>query len=271
MRLPRSPYPRLILWTVLALLPIPWLVGAMTAPIFPGCFEWCDLGQQFAALGFRLVGVLWLLVVLMVSWSWQAREPTVAAVSSLVAGPLLLFVALDVFVLSYEVIATDLVYLAWVLSLGLQLPPVWRLSQRRGPSIPLRMVVAIMNLAVVVAACALVFLGTSVPWGAGPNVVFVCWVVFVGCLIPISVAAWRDGAAAPSVVGPLIAACVPILLLPAAVIAPGDIAYVVFLNLPLSTLAWLWIGTSWLRGRETPTFAMDNPLSPTASSDITGR
>jgi hypothetical protein len=252
MRLPRAPYPLLILWTVVALLPIPWLVGAMTAPIILGCFEWCDLGQQFAALGFRLVSVLWLLVVLIVAWSWRAREPTVAAVSAVVAGPLLLLVALRFYVVTSEVITEDLLYLAWVLSLGLQLPPVWRLSQRRSPSTPLRMVVGVMNLAVAVAACALVFLGTSVPWSAGPNVVFVCWVAFVGCLILISVAAWRDDAAAVSLVGPLLAASLPILLVPPAIIVPGDIAYAVFLIFPLSALAWLWIATSWLRERKTP-------------------
>ncbi|HEX5148623.1 MAG TPA: hypothetical protein VFW02_06040 [Candidatus Limnocylindrales bacterium] len=256
---------------MLALLPIGWLFGAMTAPIYPGCFEWCSLGQDLAALGFRLLGALWLLVALMVAWSWRAREPTVAAVSAVIAGPFLLLVALDVYVVPYDVIAADLVYLAWVVSLGLQLPPVWRLSWRRSPSTPLRVVVAVMNVAVLTAASAIVFLGTSVPWGAGPNVVFVCWVVFVGCLIPISAAAWRDGAAAVSLVGPLLAACLPILLVPAAIIVPGEIAYGVFLSLPLSALAWLWIATSWLREREILMFAMANSRSPTAPSDIDAR
>lgn len=250
MQLPRAPYPRLILWTVFALTPMPWLVGVMAAPISPDCFEWCGLGQRFAALGFVVVGVLWLLAMLVVAWTWRDREPSVAAVSATVASPFLLSVALRVFdIVSSDVITDDLLHLAWVLSLGLQLPPVWRLSHRASPSTPLRLIVGVMNLAVAIAAIAIVFLGTNAVWDAGPFVVFVCWVIFVWCLIPISVAAWRDGAATPSRVGPLLAASLPIILVPAAMAVPGDIAYVIFLVFPLSAVAWLWIAVSWLGGR----------------------
>ncbi len=220
----------------------------MTAPVNPGCFEWCDLGQRLAAFGVLLVSVLWLLVVLVEAWSWREREPTVAAISAIVASPLLLLVALRFFdIVSYEVITDDLLHLTLVVSLGLQLPPVWRPSQRTSPSTPLRIVVAIMNLAVVIAAFALVLLGTSVARSAGPNVVLAGWVVFVGCLIAISIAAWRDGVAAPSRVRPLLAASLPILVVPAALAVPGNIAFVVFLAFPLSALAWLVIAVSWLR------------------------
>lgn len=250
MRLPRAPYSRLILWTVFALIPMPWLVGAMTAPISPGCFEWCGLGQLFAGFGFLVVWVLWLLVILVVAWSWREREPNVAAVSAAVASPFLLLVALPLFdIVSYDVIPDELLYLAWVLSLGLQLPPVWRLAHRATPSTPLRLLVGVMNLVVAIAAVAIVFLGTNIGWSAGPGVVSVCWLIFVGCLVPISVAAWRDGAAKPSRVGPLLAASLPIILVPAAIVVPGDIGYVIFLAFPLSAVAWLWIALSWLGGR----------------------
>ena len=77
--LARAPYPRLVLWTALALLPIAGLIGVMMEPVNPDCFEWCDLDQRFAAFGLRLVTMLWLLVVLMVAWSSRTREPTVSA------------------------------------------------------------------------------------------------------------------------------------------------------------------------------------------------
>jgi hypothetical protein len=267
--LARAPYPRLVLWTALALLPIAGLIGAMMEPVNPDCFEGCDLGQRFAAFGLRLVTMLWLLVVLMVAWSWRTREPTVAAVSAVVAGLLLIPVALRVSGVSHEVFTADLYVVAWVLSLGLQLPAVWRLSWRRRPSTPLRIVVAVMNLTVAVAAVALVLLGTSVVWGAGPTVVFACWIVFVVCLIPIIVAAWRDNAAAGSLVGPLLAGSVPILLLPAAIAVPGGAGYYgVVLVLPLSAVAWVWIAMSWLRARETPRRPIDDSFSSTAPSDI---
>jgi hypothetical protein len=226
---------------------MPWLIGAMTAPIDPGCFEWCGLGRDFAAFGFLVVVLVWLLVVLVVAWSWRVNEPTVAAVSAVAAGPLLLLVGLRLSgIASYEVITDQLVVLAWVVSLGLQLPPVWRLSQRASPSGRLRMVVLAMNLAVAVATFAIVFLGTGT-FSDGPNVVFACWVIFVGCLIAISVAAWRDGASPPVLVGPLLAATLPVLLVPIAIAAPGDILYVLLLVFPLSALAWLWIAIGWLR------------------------
>lgn len=268
-RLPQGPYLKLILWTMLVLLPIAWLAGVMTEPVNPDCFEWCDLGQQFAAFGLRLVAMLWLLVVLIVAWTWRTREPSVAAASALVAALCLLPVALRLFGGPYRVITADLYVLTWVLSLGLQLPPVWRLSWRGRPSTPLRIVVALMNLSVVVAALALVFLGTNVVWSAGPTIVFFCWIVFVVALIPITVAAWRDHAAAGSLVGPLLAGSVPILLLPAAIAVPGGAGYYgVLLVLPLSALAWAWIAMSWLREGRTARRRNEDSLPSTAPSDI---
>jgi hypothetical protein len=235
------------------MLPMPWLIGGMTAPIGAGCFEWCDLGRRFAAVGFLLVGVLWLLAVLVVAWSWRDREPTIVVLSAAVASSLLLIVAMRIFhMVSVTVITDDVFQLAWVLGLGLQLPPVWRLSKRTSPSKPLRLIVGMMAVAVAVAAFSVVLLGTSAVWSTGAAVVLLVWITFVVCLIPITARAWRDGIAELSLIGPLLAASLPILLLPVGIAAPGDIAYVIFLPLPLSSIAWLWIAAAWLRGVGSP-------------------
>jgi hypothetical protein len=265
MRAPRKPYPVLIRWTAIALLPMPLLVGAMAAPAAPGCFEWCSVGQEFAAFAFRLVGVLWLFAVLVVAWPWRERESTVAVSSAVLASSALLIVTLRIYqVVSFEVIGLDLLLVAWGLGLGLQLPPVWRLSRRTPPSTPLRVVVGAMTLAVAVAALAVVFLGNRV--GQADSLVVLTWFVFVAGLLLISVAALRDGVAAPSVIGPLVVACLPIVLLPVGIAAPGDIGYAIFLVLPLSAAAWLWIAAAWLRGtgllasgRRAPAWARFSP------------
>lgn len=249
-------------WTALAVLPMPWLIGGMMAPIGGGCFEWCNLGQRFAAVGFLLVGMLWLLAVLVVAWSWRDREPTIAVLSAAVASPLLLIVAMRIFgIVSIHTITDDLLQLAWVLGLGLQLPPVWRLSKRTSPSTPLRLIVGIMGVAVAVAAFSVVLLGTSAVWSTGASVVLLAWTAFVVCLIPITATALRDGVAELSLVGPLLAASLPVLLLPLGMVAPGDIGYVVFLSLPLSALAWLWIAAAWLRGIGSPPPVNRRPAS----------
>ena len=56
-------------------------------------------------------------------------------------------------------------------------------------------------------------------------------------------AAYRDRVVAiGSVAGPLIAACLPILLIPVALAAPGDLGTAVFMAIPFTGLAWLWVG-----------------------------
>jgi hypothetical protein len=250
----RKPYPVLLGWTAIALVPLLLLVGAMAVPVAPGCFEWCNIGQEFAAFAFRLVSILWLLAVLVVACSWRDREPTVAVSSAVLASSAMLIVTLRIYrVVSFDVIGYDLLLVAWGLGLGLQLPPVWRLSKRTPPSNPLRVVVGAMTLAVAVAALAVVFLGNSV--GAADSSVVLTWFIFVAGLLLISVAALRDGIARPTEIGPLVVACLPIVLLPVGIAAPGDIGYAIFLVLPLSAAAWLRIAAVWLRGtgsRELP-------------------
>jgi len=46
----------------------------------------------------------------------------------------------------------------------------------------------------------------------------------------------------------LFVACLPTLLVPVGLTAPGVIGYVIFLSVPLIAIAWLWIGVGWLRG-----------------------
>jgi hypothetical protein len=66
----------------------------------------------------------------------------------------------------------------------------------------------------------------------------------------VAVVAWRDGAADASVAGPLVVASLPFLLVPAAIAVPGELGDIVFLNFPLTALAWFWIAIVWLRCRE---------------------
>ena len=45
------------------------LLVLISAPVAPGCFEYCELGQDFAVFGLRLVAVAWLVVWLRVAWT----------------------------------------------------------------------------------------------------------------------------------------------------------------------------------------------------------
>jgi hypothetical protein len=248
---PYRPYPFLIGATAFALVPVWFLLGAMTAPVPPGCFEYCELGQDFATGGLYLVLSLWLMIVLAVAWSWREHELTVVAVSAIGASVALSILALFLYdVIVFEPKTQELLVFAWVLSLGLQLPPVWRLAWRQRPSMPLRLVVGGMNLAVALAAVAPILFGNNAAWSPGPSVVFLAWVVFVVGLLIVAVRAWRDGVAPLSLVGPLAIASLLILLIPVGVAAPGEIAYLIFLQIPLAALAWLWIAIGWLRGRD---------------------
>lgn len=239
-------------------MPIAWLNAAMTTPVDTDCFEYCNLSQRLAAFAFRLVGVLWLWGLLVVAWRWRDREPTVAAVSAIAASlSLVIVVAGLVYLGRGHLITEDQVLLAWVVSLGLQVSPIWRLSRRAPPSTPLRTVVGVMNVAVAGAAVSIVLFGADFMWSAGPYGVLAAWVVFQVGVLLIGSAAWRDRVMPRPVAGPLIVASLPVLLVPVGIVAPGPIAYVILLAFPLTTIAWLWIAWAWLRGVGTST-----PIDP---------
>jgi hypothetical protein len=245
--MPRRPYPRLIAVTALAAVSAVVLLVLISAPVAPGCFEYCEVSQDLAVIGLRLVAVAWLVVWLRAASDWRTRESTVAAVSAVVAGALLLGVAVtELAVEPFGGWTAELEQIALVLALGLQLPPVWRLTRRTRPSPPLRVLGWLMAAAVMIAILVCLFLGANI-YGSGRNIVFFAWAGFVACLLVIAVLAYRDGAAPRSVAGPLIAACLPILLLPVAYAAPGDLGIVVFMAMPLTGLAWLWVAFTWLR------------------------
>ena len=110
--------------------------------------------------------------------------------SAIAAAPFLTIAWLGIFGIARDELLSDpMVMLAWVLGIGLQLPAVWRLATRSPRSTPLRVLVAIMNLATLAAALAIFLLGTDVVWSAGPRVLVLVWAAFVACLIPISAAA----------------------------------------------------------------------------------
>jgi hypothetical protein len=245
----RRPYVVLVVWTALALVPMVALSRVIAAPVTPDCFEYCNLSQLLAGFAARLVGLLWLLGVLVVAWRWRNREPSVAAVSAVAAAiPLAVLVPGLLYVGQGTLITEDQILLAWVVSLGLQLPPVWRLSRRTTRSTPLRVVVGIMNLAVVVAALSILLFGTSFIWSAGPYGVLIAWVTSQVGVLLLAIAAWRDRVMAPSAVGPLAVANLPVLLVPVGIVAPGNIFYVIFLAFPLNAIAWIWIAVTWFRG-----------------------
>ena len=251
-----TPYPFLVVFTALVLLPVPILLGVMAAPVPEGCFEYCELGQQFAAGVMLLVLGLWLFVWLAVAWVWHDRKPMIEPVSALGASVALAILALLFYrIVSLEPVAQQLRQAAWVLGLGLQLPPVWRLA-RREPSTRLRFVVDAMGIAVAVAALATIVLGTDQVWSPGPPIVFVAWIVFVVGLMVVSVRAWRHGTVSQSTIAPLLVATLPILVVPVAFALPGEIGYVGFLEIPLSAIAWLWIGLAWLRDPGSRTLAL---------------
>ena len=220
------------------------------------------MGQDLAVIGLRLVAVAWLVVWLRVAWNWRTREPTVAAVSAVVAGGLLLFVGFTVLTVEpFGRKTADLEQIAWILALGLQLPAVWRLSRRTPPSLPLRVLGWVMGALVVIAVLACVFLGAN-NYGSGGYIVFFAWAGSVVCLLLLALAAYRDRIAPRSVAGPLIAACLPILVIPVAIAAPGDLGTVVFMAIPFTGLAWLWVGFTWLR--------TDVPLRPPTAQGAVG-
>ena len=244
----RPPYRRLLLTSLVALVPALVLFALNRAPVAPGCFEYCEVGQDLAGIGLVLVGELWLVAVLSTAWTWRYREPAVAALAAVAAAPCLALVTLRLFgVIAYGAVDGPLLMLAWVFGIGLQLPGVWRLAFRAPPSMPLRAIVAIMNLVVFGAALATLLFGTDEIWSAGPRMALLAWALFTACLIPITAAAWLDHTAAPGRVGPLLAASLLILVFPVAFAMPGAIGYVVFLAIPLTALAWLWIAIGWIR------------------------
>lgn len=260
--MPRRPYPRLITATALAAVPAILLLVLISAPVAPGCFEYCEVNQGLAVIGLRLVAVTWLVVWLRVAWNWRTREPTIPAVSAIVAGGLLLFVAFTVLTVEpFGSKTADLEQIAWTFALGVQLPPVWRLSRRTPPSLPLRVLGWVMGALVVIAVLACVFLGAN-NYGSGGFIVFFAWAGFVACLLLLAVAAYRDRVAPRSVAGPLVAACLPILVIPVAFAAPGDLGTVVFMAIPFTALAWLWVGFTWLR--------TDVPLRPPSAQGTVG-
>jgi hypothetical protein len=260
----RWPYVLLIVWTALVAVPIAWLNAATTTPVDPDCFEYCNLSQLLAAFAFRLAGVLWLLGVLVVAWRWRDRAPTVATVSAVAASLSLVIVGAGLVYIGRGTLMTeDQLLLGWVVSLGLQLAPIWRLSRRAPPSTPLRTVVGVMNVAVAGAAASIVLFGTDFVWSAGPYGVMIAWLVFQVGVLLVASAAWRDRVMRRSVVGPLIVASLPVLLVPVGFVAPGPIAYVIILAFPLTAIAWLWIAWAWLRGVGSST-----PIDPALS--VTG-
>jgi len=245
--MPRRPYPRLIAATAIAAVPAILLLVVVSAPVVPGCFEYCEMSQELAAIGLRWVAVAWLIVWLRVAWNWRTREPTVAAVSAMIVGGSMLFVGWTV--LTGEPFGnrtSQLEQIAWILGLGLQLPPVWRFSGRMPPSRPLRVLGWVMGALVVIAVLACVFLGASI-FGGGRTIVFFAWAGFVACLLLLTLAAYRDRVAPRAVAGPLIAACLPILLIPVAIAMPGDLGTAIFAAIPFTGFAWLWVGFTWLR------------------------
>jgi len=261
--MPYRPYPRLIIATALAAVPAILLLVLISAPVAPGCFEYCEVGQDLAVIGLRLVAAAWLVAWLRVAWNWRTREPSVAAVSALVAGGLLLFVGFTVLTVEpFGRRTAELEQIAWTLALGLQLPAVWRLARRTPPSLPLRVLGWVIGALVVIAVLACVFLGAN-NYGSGGYIVFFAWAGTVVCLLVLAVAAYRDRVAPLSVAGPLIAACLPILVIPVAIAAPGDLGTVVFLAIPFTALAWLWVGLTWLR-RDVPV------RPPTAQGPVGG-
>ena len=198
MRFWRQPFRVVIGLTVVALLPVPLLLAVILTPPNPACFEYCSLGQQFAGMLLLLDGVLWLAVVLVFAWDWVGQEPTVAAISAVVASALMLIVTLRLFkVVPIGAIPDPLLLLAWVLALGMQLPPVWRLADRRSPSIPLQIVVGLMGLIVAVAGIAAVLLGSSGTLSPGSSFVVIAWLASVVGVLIVALAAWRDGVAEP--------------------------------------------------------------------------
>ncbi len=73
--MPRRPYPRLITATALAAVPAILLLVLISAPVAPGCFEYCEVGRDLAVIGLRLVAVAWLVVWLRVAWNWRTANP----------------------------------------------------------------------------------------------------------------------------------------------------------------------------------------------------
>lgn len=243
MRVQRRPYGVLAAWTGLAAVPMVWLNGRWRCRSLPAASN-TALGQTFARLGFTVVAFVWLLGAIVLARRWTVREPTIAIAYGLAAAGSLGFVAVPVYApTGFDEATQTYLYVAWVVALGLQLPPVWRLADRARASMAVRVVVAVMALATAVAALTIVLVGTDILRG-GRTIVFITWSIFTSGLLVVTLAAWRAKRLAPTVATPLAVGSIATLLVPIGLVAPGEIAYVILAALPVSAIAWLWVGRS---------------------------
>ena len=146
-RVDRRPYRRLLIWTAVLVIPTILLGILMSAPVAEGCFEYCDLNQRFAGIGFVFLGVVWLLGALMVARTWRDREPTIAAASAVAVAPCLAIVAIRFFgVVPFDAFSGRDRRCCRGSSVMPSSSSRVRLTSRPVPSLPLRVIATIVGV-----------------------------------------------------------------------------------------------------------------------------
>jgi hypothetical protein len=241
----RGPLGCLAVATAVALVLLVPLMAVVLAPVSPGCFEYCNLGQTFATIGIAAVGLAWMATAIAVAW---LREPALTPFALLVACAFLVATTLS-FALNERLgPIRDLVPLILVMSLGFQLPPIWRLAAESRHRPLARIASWVAGGAVGLGSLGLLFGGVG-PLSGAYAIVGVAFIVFLAALAVLALvtievrASSNSGAIGIIAVGSLI----PFASLAFRTIGV-DAGQVVILTPILLVVGWLWIGFIWYRG-----------------------
>jgi hypothetical protein len=240
----RGPFGCLAVATAVALVLLIPLLAVVLAPISPGCFEYCNLGQTFATIAVAGVGLGWMATTISVAW---LREPALTPFSLLVACALLIATTLWFAWIEWLRPFRDLFPLILVMALGLQLPAIWRLAAESRHARIARIASWIAGGAVGLGSLGLLFGGVG-PLSGGYAIVGVAFLVFLAALAALALVTIEARAGSKSGALGILAAGA---LLPFATLAlraiGGEAGQVVILTPILLVVGWLWIGFIWYR------------------------
>jgi hypothetical protein len=255
-RILRSRYTLLLIWTGACLLPAPALLSTIAAPVAARCFEWCDLDRMLAMAAIVIIGTVWLVVTLLALWLSTRALPLerrsgerrrFAAFAALASAALPLVLSL-VSVTSGRGIALFLVFLFFALQViaGYALAAGARFSPVRWAALWL-MVLATLTISPLVRADN-VFINTLALSAYG-------FVGFDVGLALLAATAWPDHVGERP--GLLLLIASSLLSLAATVysvrfhqsIGVGALAGIAL------AIGWLWIGIVSLRSRFKPSAA----------------
>lgn len=257
MRLRQRPFNYLMALTAIAVLLAALPAFTIVRGVDASCIsEWCDVPQTLAMIALSAVALLWLVVVVLISWWWHKRAPSVAAVSAIAGGLLLIALGACDMTLwltpgSFDSPIFVIDQLVLVLAIGVQLPAIWRLAGRATPARIGVLAAVVTCLATLGALGAYVVLGPSL-FDDGPNVQYVGYLAFCVGLAVAAIAAWRMASQERPGLA-LIAAGALFFFGVGAYnyIDPADGTSILLIAGPVMALGWLWVGIVWLRAART--------------------